>query len=107
MFNRYDANRVELLTRKANLLRGRAKQLTADYDDDTLWMSSLDIIDELLDTVQGLMQQTDDGTAAHPNDVLMLCPHCHTTVNLPFDVVATGAATCPVCGDTILLTNPT
>lgn len=107
MLNRYVANRLELLTHKADLLRNRAKQLKDDNEDDTLWMSSLDIIDELLDNMQGLMQQGDDGSMTHPADVLLLCPNCHYGVNLPFEEVANAAVICPACGEGILLTNPT
>jgi hypothetical protein len=106
MTNHQVADRLQLLTRKANQLRGRAKQFMSD-EDDTLWMSSLDVIDELLDSMSGLMQDAGVSKLESPDAILLFCPHCQSPVNLPFEALAAAAAVCPICGDAILLTNPT
>jgi ribosomal protein S27E len=101
-------DRLATLAEKTRLLRSRARQLSSDHDeDDTLWMSSLDIIDELLSTVEGLIHDAGTEDRLHAGSVTMLCPNCHTCFQLTFDAMGSAAATCPVCGDTILLTNPT
>lgn len=98
------SDRLDTLAEQTRLLRSRASQLMDD--DETLWMSSLDIIDELLDTVQGLIRQT-GGDPGNPAESVLHCPNCHALVKLPFEAVAQAATVCPRCGADILLTNPT
>lgn len=72
--------------------------------DDNLWMSSLDIIGELLSVVEHL---AGDGQAAVGEQMQLACPSCHACVTVSYDVVAEAAVRCPACGETVLLSNPT
>lgn len=101
--------RLELLARKAAGLRSKALLLQAgddDDDDSTLWMSSLDIIDELLNEIT---EQIPTAEREHPSvlPTATRCPNCQATVVLTPETALAAAATCSNCGQSILLANPT
>ncbi len=113
-------SRLEQLSRRAARLRSLAKQKVVNAEDGTLWMSSLDIMGELLNVVYKLVddqQQAqlhsqfasfgDSDDDDDTGEILMQCPNCHDIVNISFGAVEEAAATCPHCGTTVLLTNPT
>lgn len=95
-------NRVRDLEVRAQALRQQAGA-QGELEHDNLWMSSLDIIGELLNVVQQLT--TDVGKSSE--QMRLACPHCHALVGVSYDVVAEAAARCPACGENVLLTNPT
>ncbi len=99
--------RLELLARKAAGLRSKALLLLADEDDDsTLWMSSLDIIDELLNEIT---EQIPTAEHLHPSvlPTATRCPNCQAAVVLTPETALAAAAICSNCGQPILLANPT
>ncbi len=50
------AERLQEVAKKAELLQQQVRQMPEE-DDDTLWMSSLDIIDQLLSAITGLVRR--------------------------------------------------
>lgn len=98
--------RLELLARKTAGLRSKAQQLTSDDDDGTLWMSSLDIIDELLNEITAQIPATDAEHALVPQAATR-CPSCQAAVVLTPETALAAAAVCSTCGRAILLANPT
>lgn len=113
-------DRLEHLSRRASRLRNLARQKVMNADDGPLWMSSLDIMGELLSVVQRMVDEQHqaqlnaqfagfgyDGDDEDAGDILMQCPNCHDIVSIAFGAVEEAAAICPHCGSTVLLTNPT
>lgn len=95
--------RVRDLEQRTKVLRQQAGSNGSQNDDDTLWMSSLDIIGELLSMVEELV-----GESENVGDKMQLaCPNCRSVVAVSYDAVADAAVDCPACGATMLLTNPT
>ena len=84
--------------------RGLRQQvgMERNCEDDNLWMSSLDIIGELLNLVEHLAQDDGDG-----EKMSLSCPSCHATVAVPYEALVQAVAACPACGVAILLANPT
>ena len=80
--------------------------LAEEDDDSTLWMSSLDIIDELLNEMTEQIP-----TAAHEHLPVLptatRCPNCQAAVVLTPETALAAAAVCASCGQSILLANPT
>lgn len=90
--------RVRHLGQRAKALRQQAGLNWSSGDDDNLWMSSLDIIGELLSMVEEMVVG---------DKMQLACPNCHSVVAVSYDAVADAAASCPACGATMLLSNPT
>lgn len=90
--------RVRDLGQRAKVLRQQAGLNWSPDDDDNLWMSSLDIIGELLSMVEELVVG---------DKMQLACPNCRSVVAVSYDAVADAAASCPACGATMLLANPT
>ncbi len=113
--------RVRRLEQRANELRSKIGSQPTIATDATLWMSSLDIIGELLNVVQDMIGAQDVGASkgAVTNSIVqtqsafdyekmeLACPDCHAVVDVAFDAIADAATACPVCGANILLSNPT
>lgn len=97
------------VVKRLRALEQRAKSLRQQADnnwqqqDDNLWMSSLDIIGELLSVVEQLAGDEQ----AVGEQMQLACPNCRSVVTVSYDVVAEAAARCPSCGETVLLSNPT
>ncbi|MGI6357351.1 MAG: hypothetical protein ACOX2K_01450 [Bacillota bacterium] len=85
------ANRLQEVARKADQLQQQVKQLPDD-GDDTLWLSSLDIIDQLLNAITGLVQSEEAGQVTATIQVALPCPECHKATDSHADV-------CPYCGN--------
>ncbi len=119
VLNEVTVNHLRELARRAEELR-RAVKLQPDptIDDDVLWSSSLDILGELVNVVEGvvmrqqeLLQLTRDGSpygaVARAGSTEMECPYCQQLVTVSDKAVADGATVCPRCGAQMLLANPT
>lgn len=96
-------SRVRDLEQKAITLRLKAGANHHLNNDDNLWMSSLDIIGELLDVVQHVVRDRE----CFSTSMELECPQCHTVVAVSYDAVADTAVGCPACGKEVLLANPT
>ncbi|HHW98468.1 MAG TPA: hypothetical protein GX738_02410 [Firmicutes bacterium] len=97
-------SRLRALEQRALALRQKADANQNRQDeDDNLWMSSLDIIGELLNVVEQLAVDQSN----IDEQMRMACPHCRSWVAVSYDAVADAAARCPACGETVLLSNPT
>ncbi|NLW16113.1 MAG: hypothetical protein GX033_00360 [Firmicutes bacterium] len=97
-------SRLRALEQRAQALRQQANAPQRPRDQDSvLWMSSLDIIGELLSVVEQLAADRINVGEEMP----FACPHCHSSVAVPYEAVTQAAARCPACGETVLLANPT
>ncbi len=97
-------DRLRALEQRTMALRQQAHaSRNGEDDDDTLWMSSLDIIGELLNVVEKLA--VDQPNMKDRMDIA--CPHCRSRVSVSYEAVADAATRCPACGQTVLLSNPT
>lgn len=90
--------RVRDLEQRAKELRQKAGLNWGPDEDDNLWMSSLDIIGELLSMVEQLVVG---------DKMQLACPNCRSVIAVSYDAVADAAVDCPACGATMLLANPT
>ncbi len=95
--------RVRILEQKTSELRRQADNNVGLENDDSLWLSSLEIIGELLN----VMQQVVEGWDEISDKMQVACPSCRSLVAVSYETIADAAITCPACGDAFLLANPT